>query len=268
MLSQRQRREIARLRERKGREDSRRFVVEGDKIVRESLADGWPVVALYATRAWLDALTPESRAAIPSCTEISSQELRSLSLQPTPQGVMAVLECRIHPLNWNEVLGDLTLGLAEVQDPGNFGTLLRSAAWFGVRHILASPGCVDATHPKVLQASMGAFLRVRVHTVDLETALAEARRRGVQSYATEPRGTSLFDLPLARNGLFLFGNESRGLPVELARCASQSVGVPSWSHAGYGIDSLNVAAAAAVVCAEVRRRAAALRENHGSQSVQ
>jgi TrmH family RNA methyltransferase len=144
--------------------------------------------------------------------------------------------------------------LESVQDPGNLGSLLRVAAWFGIADVVASPDSADAFSPKVVQSSMGALFHVRVHSLVPAPFVAEARDRVLPVYATALRGESVYEAVLGERGLILFGNESSGLSEDLLRLASRRLAIPAWSESGPGRDSLNVAAAAAVVCAEFRRR--------------
>lgn len=259
MLTKAQIRAVVRLRDAKSRAALQRFVVEGDKIVRETLAAGWPMIGLFATEEWAAALPVALRSALSGMTIVSERELKALSLQTTPHGALAIVERTSDDIDWDDVFSDTVVALDAVQDPGNMGTLLRIAAWFGVRYVLASPDTVDVTNPKVVQASMGAFLRVRVHEVELRPALAAAREAGVPAFAMAVAGTSLYDAEsLPSRGVFLLGNESRGVAADLLACVDHVVSIPAWRGPGWGCDSLNVASAGAILCAEIRRRSARL----------
>ncbi len=254
MLTKAEVRAVASLRAKPDRDRLGLFVIEGDKLVREALALGCGVESIYAEGAWIAATSPGSGTA--RTVEVSAEDLRRLSTLKTPNGALAVVR-RPHPvLDWDAIASNLVLVLDAVQDPGNLGSLLRVAAWFGITDVVASPDCADAFSPKVVQGSMGALFHVRVHSLPIVPFAAEARSRGLPVYAAALHGDSLYEVDLGALGLVLFGNESSGLSEELLGLASQRLVIPAWNGSGPGRDSLNVAAAAAVVCSEFRRRAA------------
>ncbi len=251
MLTKAQQRAVMSLQDKRDRDRTGLYVVEGDKLVREAVAGGCDVEAIYAEQDWIDAAPPEVAArAVP----VTAADLRRLSAQRTPQGVLAVVRRPPDDPAWSAPSAGLVLVLEQVQDPGNLGNLLRVASWFGVADVVTSPDCADAFAPKVVQASMGALFHVCVHVRDVAPFVAEARAVGLPAYATTPDGESIYDADVETRGLILFGNESSGLPGELLRLASHRLAVPAWGGRGPGRDSLNVAAAAAVVCSEFRRR--------------
>ena len=151
------------------------------------------------------------------------------------------------------------LALDQVQNPGNLGTIIRLADWFGIPEIVCSPTTADCYNPKVVQATMGAILRVKVHYTALEPYLAQARERNIPVYGTFLEGENIYSTPLTPGGIVLMGNEGQGIAPAAARHGSHKLFIPPYPADRNGSESLNVAIATAVVCAEFRRQASAKR---------
>ena len=231
------------LREKKHRESAGRFVVEGEKVVGELLAAKFPFVEIYATEAW--------RASHPSvgATPITAAEMARASHFPTPSAVLAVGTIMRTPLAPGALARGLTLALDGVQDAGNVGTLLRIADWFAFDRVLLAPDCADLFHQKVINASMGSFARVGVHTVDLAPALADVGTR-VPILGCELEGEDVHGLPPLRDAVVVIGSEGRGLSPAVAALVTRRITIPRLG----GAESLNAAVAAAIVCDNLRRR--------------
>ena len=137
---------------------------------------------------------------------------------------------------------------------GNMGTIIRLADWFGISDIICTPNSADCFNPKVVQATMGAILRVRVHYLDLATTLREARKRGVEVYGTFLEGENIYNSKLKANGIIVMGNEGRGVSAEVASTVSHKLLIPPYPTDRRGSESLNVAIATSIVCSEFRRR--------------
>jgi TrmH family RNA methyltransferase len=153
-----------------------------------------------------------------------------------------------------KIMDSLFIALESVQDPGNLGTIIRAAAWFGLRHIVCSVNCADVYNPKVIQASMGAILNVTVHYYDLLSLLNEARKKGLPVYGTFLEGESVYVSKLGNRGIILLGNESRGISDDLLPFVTTRLVIPKLSSSIHGVDSLNVGMAASVVFSEFARR--------------
>ena len=255
MLTKAETRVAASHQEKKARDRLGLYVAEGDKLVREALALGCDVETVYAVAEWIRDTSSLLEAFPGAIVEVSADELRRLSAQKTPNGALALIRQSCPPLDWRTLGADLVLVLDAVRDPGNLGSLLRVAAWFGIADVVTSPDSADAFQPKVVQASMGALFHVRVHSLDIASFLVEARDRGLPIYGAVLQGDSIYEVNLERRGVVLFGNESSGLSEQLLQFVSHRLVVPAWRESGPGRDSLNVAMAAAVVCSEFRRRA-------------
>lgn len=250
-LSKEKQKWVAGLKLKKNRQATGQFIVEGVKIVQEVLnykGDAFEVEALFATPEWW--AVPEQSAWGEACTrwpvEVSPAELGRLSDLHTPNQVLTVLKRKTIPGEQPRV-GDsgFYLVLDAIQDPGNLGTLLRIADWFGAAALVCGKGCADWCNPKVLQASMGSFLRVPVwDDIDLPAWLpAQAQRLPVYGAALD--GENVWKVPVGRNALLVIGNESQGLSPEVLARIDRRIAIPRYG----GAESLNAAAAAAALAA-------------------
>jgi len=222
-----------------------KFLVEGVKNVRELLASSYKVVAIYALREWIDQYG--NALANPSIlTEVNQPMLEQLAVQKNPNQVIAVAEI---PEQKEHIAAPdkLLLALDCINDPGNMGTILRIADWFGVEQILCSNDCVDVYNAKTVQASMGSLFRTRVWFTNLREWL-EANKT-IPVYGALLKGKSMYETPLKSQGILLIGNEANGISEELLPYIHHPIMIPRYGRA----ESLNVAMATAILCAEFRR---------------
>lgn len=233
------------LADKRGREEHGLFVAEGAKLVAELRASHLRVQRIFAR---------EGLFAGPEVETVSPQEMERLSLLKTPSDALALVEIPRRRLDPAALAGRLTLALDDVQNPGNMGTIIRLADWFGITDIVCSEATADCFNPKVVQATMGAILRVRVHYTDLARLLAEAPALGLPVYGTFLEGDDLYDAPLTAAGIVVMGNEGRGVTPAVARTVTRKLFIPPYPADRRGSESLNVAMAAGIVCAEFRRR--------------
>ena len=240
----------------KYRKESRLFVAEGHKLV-EDLLPAFECAYLAASEEWLDkhkALTGNLRAKGTEVTGVSPEELRRASLQQHPQDVLALFRQRTETAPPAEIAAQsLCLALDGVQDPGNVGTIVRLADWFGIAHIFCSPDTADIYNPKTIQATMGALARVHVHYLRLADALAELPPH-IPVYGTFLDGKDLYAQPLTPNGIIVMGNEGNGISPEVSASIGRRLHIPNYPAGCPTSESLNVAVATAVVCAEFRRQ--------------
>lgn len=246
MITKAQIKYIHSLQHKKYRQKFRRFLAEGDKICRELLEDrSQPVVHLYATENWLQ----QNEAACQSLdgqkvTKATRAELQNLSGLISAHEVLC--ECQMPE---EKLLPDLTnkiaLAVENIQDPGNFGTIIRIADWFNIPYIICSPDCVDQYNPKVVQATMGSIMRVQMATTDLP---AFFRRESLPHiYAATLHGKSLQDFKKIRSGIICIGNESKGMSEELVKLSTQQLTIPRLGQA----ESLNAAVATGIICSHL-----------------
>ena len=245
---------ILSLQKRKIREENSLFIIEGDKLVREYILAGNRVALLAGKPEWIDG---EPEAVIMGSDEtvtVSYDELRRISSLRTPHNVLAVAEMKKRKYSDGLLHGRLTPVLECVQDPGNLGTIIRIAAWFGMENIICSPDSVDFYNPKVIQATMGAFMHVSVWYGPLEALLSGAVAEGMPVYGTTTDGDPVYDCQLGSEGLILFGNESKGISEGLLRHVTSRITIPGPPSPSAGLESLNVSMAAAIICSEFARR--------------
>jgi len=228
------------LREKKMREAHGLFVVEGEKVVGELLAAGFALEELYATPAWAG---PRNH---PRFHELSTAEMARVSHFPTPSSVLAVGRIHRPPLPEATLHSGLSLALDRIQDPGNVGTLLRLADWYGLTRVILSPDCADLFSQKVINASKGSFARVACYTAPLAALLAATH----QAVPTLPilgcdlEGDNVHKVEPLRDGVIIIGNEGRGLSPELCPYLTRTITIPRYGAA----ESLNAALAAAIIC--------------------
>ena len=222
--------------DRKARRESGLFVAEGGKLVGDLLAAGMRARRIFATEDF------------PNSEHVTSKEMERISFLRTPTPLLALIEIPTWELSVADLKGDLVLALDGVQDPGNLGTIVRTADWLGIRDILCSPDSADCFNPKVVQATMGALTNVRLHYGPLEQ-WAEAFER---VYGTFLEGENLYEAPLSPTGLIVMGSEGRGISESVARRVTDKLFIPP--HGRPASESLNVATATAGVCSEFRRR--------------
>lgn len=254
MVSRNTIKHIQSLQRKKVREDERLFTIEGDKLVREYLAAGKRLSLLVAKPEFISALGQGDRALIGEIVPASYEELKRVSSLTTPHNALAVVDMP-DPAKFDAgSIRGLSIALESVQDPGNLGTIIRAAAWFGIRNIICSSNSVDVYNPKVIQASMGAILNVEVLYSELDFILREANKAGMPVYGTFLDGESIYTSELDDRGIILFGNESKGISGSLAPFITKRLFIPGFSVSNYGVESLNVGMAASVVLSEFARR--------------
>ena len=232
------------------------FVAEGRKLVGD-LLPYFRCVYLAATADWYGAAGSLSGFFPPEQDVVTEEELRRASLVETPQQVIAVFRQRTDEADLGAVASrELCLMLDDVQNPGNLGTIVRLADWFGIEHVFCSQGCADIYNPKTVQATMGAMARVQVHYRDLEAELEQmfhTELNTIPVYGTFLDGTSIYEKPLTQHGIIVMGNEGRGVSDGVARFVTERLLIPNYPAGRPTSESLNVAVATAIVCAEFRR---------------
>jgi len=240
MLSINQKKQVNSLKQKKFRTEYKLFVVEGIKMLEELLLSNYEVEIIYATANWI-----ENNSAV-NCIEISEKELASISSLRSPNEVLAVVKQKETVLI--DVFTQLTIALEKLQDPGNLGTIIRTADWFGVQHVICSEDSVDVYNPKVLQATMGSFFRVNIIYVSLSDFFSE--NKDLTVYGALLDGENVYQKELKTKGsVLLMGNESKGISDELKPFISEKLLIPNFGKA----ESLNVATATAILCSEFAR---------------
>ncbi len=254
MISKSKAKYIISLQKKKNRDDENLFVIEGDKLVKEFLNANVQIRILAAKPEFINSIADNKRNLIGEFVNINYEELKQLSSLKTPHNALAVVAKREPEFDTGVIFSQLSLALDCIQDPGNLGTIIRVAAWFGIKHIVCSPDSVDLYNPKVIQSTMGAILHVNVHYTGLNSFLLQAKKRNIPVFGTLFDGQSIYQHELAVKAVILFGNESKGISENLLPLITEKIRVPGLSDTVPGIDSLNVSMAASIVLSEFFRR--------------
>jgi TrmH family RNA methyltransferase len=253
MLSKNTIKHINSLKLRKFRLAHKQFIAEGPKLVSEFLESDFIVEQVLGL--------PESgimgiQQKYPKTEFISitKKGLDRISFLKTPNEVMAIVEIPVSATFPPAAFSDIVLLLDEIKDPGNMGTIIRTADWFGIRHIVCTENSVDVFNPKTVQATMGSITRVQIHYTDTVSFLKNIPDDH-PVYGTLLDGGNIYDTPLSENGIIIIGNESQGISEELLPFITHPIYFPHFpSTQKAGAESLNASVATAVVCAEFRRR--------------
>lgn len=254
MLSKNKARFIISLQKKKVREEYRLYIIEGDKIVKEFISAGMPIKSLVAKPEFISSLPKDGMKTVSETEPVSYEELKYISGLKTPHNALAVVCMPDHEISQSKLLKEQCVALDCIQDPGNLGTIIRAAAWFGIRNIVCSEDSVDVYNPKVIQASMGAIIHVRVLYTNLKEFLTAASNKELPIYGTLLDGESIFNHTLSNKGIVLLGNESKGISDDLVPFINHKLLIPRFGVAAPGIDSLNVGMAASVIFSEFARR--------------
>lgn len=241
---------IRSLQQKKFRLKEKAFVVEGPKLVNELFRSGYKVLNVYALASWV--AEPHITATI---EVVSEKEMEQMSALQTPNKVLAVVAIPDDTHQFTVPTSGLHLLIDQIQDPGNLGTIIRIADWFGFQSVICSLDTVDVYNPKVIQSTMGSIFRIPVIYDALPDVLVKnTLGPKLTIYATLLEGKNMYSERLSENGFVLMGNESRGLNPMLLPFVNKAIRIPGPGQKGGKAESLNVAIAAGVVCAEFRRQ--------------
>jgi TrmH family RNA methyltransferase len=234
MLTKNQIKLIRSLSLKKNRQKHDLFIVEGEKLVNEVLSSDWEVEGIYATKEWLGE----------NATIISNNDLSRISSLKTPNKVVAVVKIKKGSL---DITSNTVLALDGVKDPGNLGTIIRLADWFGVEDIICSDDCVDYLNPKVVQSSMGSFTRVNIHYTSLLDAFK--KYSDYKLFMTVLNGTPLSEMTNADKKIVVMGSESNGISNKILELTSDKITIPKSKSSK--AESLNVSVAAAIILSAI-----------------
>ena len=240
MLSKSQIKFITSLQLKKYRKEHLSFVVEGVKTIKEFLNSSYKISSLYVTDASL------FEANLP-VTVVSEQQMKKITSFRNPSPALAVFEMRQEHVEITS--DDLIIGLDDVRDPGNLGTIIRLCDWFGIATIVCSENTVDCYNPKVIQASMGSLTRVSLVYTDLKNAISQ---NNLLSYGTFMDGDNIYQSTLQPKGIVIFGNEANGINANLEELIDKRISIPRFGK-NQATESLNVAMATSIVLSEFKR---------------
>lgn len=255
MLSKNKVSEITKLHQKKHRQNSGLFIAEGEKIIDEILASQWEIIELYTTADLYEKylkIYPQVQLAEPHL-------FAKISTLKTPAGVLAVVKQHTLSIDDIPIKNRFTLCLDGLRDPGNLGTIIRIADWFGIKNIICSEDTVDLYNSKTIQATMGSFLRVQVMFGNLNTFLKNAQQQHVPVFGAVLNGENIYKKSGVKQGIIVMGSESHGISADVLTCVDTPVTIPSKllqfssDQQENNIDSLNVAIATSVICAVLAR---------------
>jgi len=250
MLSKNSIKYINSLRVKKIRNDNNLFIAEGERLIGEIIESQLKVKTIYYNSDW----SSNIKSFDFECVEISNDEMKKISGLTTPSKLLAVVNIPNYSISDCKIDNSLALALDDIQDPGNFGTIIRLADWFGIDSILCSNNTVDAYSPKVVQTCMGAISRVKTIYCDLEKTLQDSKKINLPVYGTFMEGANIYNENLPKNGIIVMGNEGNGVSKGIEKFITKKIHIPSFASNRTTVESLNVAMATAIVLSEFRRR--------------
>ena len=240
---------LASLKQKKFRREHGLFVVEGEKLAAEALAQNRiQIDSIYGYAEWIESnlSAVQKKGIVPAA--VSQKELSRISNLKTPNKVLVVCKNPIFELDKSLVINDLTLFLDQIRDPGNLGTIIRIADWFGIQQVILSPESAEIYNPKVVQSTMGGLFRVRVF--ELPFGKLKSACPNVPIYATTMDGTNVNKVQNKEATIIVIGNESHGVSDEILGLVDQQISIPL--HKNGGAESLNAAVATGIICAAFR----------------
>ena len=244
MLSNNSIKLIASLKQKKYREQHGLFVAEGVKITNELLESDIKIKTLIGTPAWFSQQKITNRQI--ECHEVNATILKKISSLVEPNEVLSVCEIPQHEIKISALKNSFSLVLDSIRDPGNLGTIIRIADWFGIKNIICSEDCVDAYNSKTIQSSMGSIGRVNIAYINIVDLIHDALTEQMPVYAADLNGESITRSTLSKTGLLVIGSESHGLRKDLQQAIKHKLLIPSIGKA----ESLNAAIATAIICYE------------------
>lgn len=253
MLSKNKIKLIQSLNRKKDRDELGLFLVEGNKMVEEALRSDYKIETLVCTSLFGESLS-ELRFNAGEIIETDKDSIQKASLLKNPQDALAIVRQPASGKPQLQLNTSLYLALDFIQDPGNLGTIIRIADWFGINAIICSENTVDVFNPKVVQASMGAIFRVKCWYTNLESFLSEVSAEKTPVYGTFMNGDNIYTEQLTKNGIVIMGNEGNGISDSISQLITKRLTIPTFSSNTSKSESLNVAIAASICCSEFRRR--------------
>lgn len=240
------------LQQKKYREKEQLFIIEGKKMVLEAIRESSHLILdVICTNSSLH-LLPDDWKKKALCTDINT--IKQISSLTTPQEFIAVIRKPEFQLIPASEINDLTILLDDISDPGNLGTIIRLADWFGIKSIICSENSVDCYNPKAVQATMGSIFRVNTHYTDLMEYIKQANGINLPVFGTSLNGDNLYQNELPQNALLIMGSESNGLSKEIQAIVNKNLFIPSYTQGDETGESLNISTATAITISEFRRQ--------------
>ncbi|MBI9060464.1 MAG: RNA methyltransferase [Marinilabiliaceae bacterium] len=256
MLSKNKQKLITSLAKKKYRDSHHLFIAEGDKLVTDLISNHLSCTLIVCTEQWHNNCHQE----LTQCQEViitDESQLKKVSQLKSPPPVIGIFEQKKNTSTSIPLDEQLVLFLDEVQDPGNLGTIIRLADWFGIHHVVCSKDCADVYNHKTIQSTMGAIARVTIHYIDPIEFFELAKKTEIPVYGTFLEGENIYSESLTNTGILVMGNEGKGIGPAIAPYVSKKLFIPNYPAGADTSESLNVSIATAIVCAEFRRRSLA-----------
>ena len=239
---------IQSLKQTKFRKENKMFVVEGNKLVSELLASNFNVDNILVTETWLEKY-PEMAASLKSYEIVNSKQMEQMSSMVTPPGIIATAQTPFYKINPKDAENEFILALDGINDPGNLGTMIRTADWFGINKIVCSIDCADVWQAKTIQSTMGSIFRIQIVETDLKEFLYKVN---APVYGALMEGENIFTKKIEnKNGIIIIGSESHGIRKDVLPLVTSPIHIPR--RKGSQTESLNASVAAAIIMAEICR---------------
>lgn len=244
---------IQSLKQTKYRKENKMFIVEGNKLVDELLASDFKTENILITEAWLEKF-PEMASRLPHYDIISQKQMEQVSSMVTPPGIIATAHTPSYTINPEDAENEFIIALDGINDPGNLGTIIRTADWFGINKIVCSQDCADAWQAKTIQSTMGSIFRIKVMETDLREFLLKTHVRTSQHetpiYGALMEGENIFTKKIEKkNGVIIIGSESHGIRKDVLPLVTSPIHIPRGN--GSKTESLNASVAAAIIISAV-----------------
>jgi len=249
MLSKNQLKNITSLHFKKHREEKKLFIVEGEKVVDELCQSMYEIDSIYAVKSWIE--THFDYLNKYTIVEISESELKKISLMPSPNKVLAIVKQKSHVIKTDLFEEDLSIYLDDIRDPGNLGTIIRLAHWFGIKQIICSPSTVETFNPKVVQSTMGSIFHVPVVRIELKDILDQTSKC-LNVFGAFLEGENIYTKKYFNSGILVIGNESNGISKSNFSYIKEKISIPS--NDNNHSESLNASMALGIIVSEYFRR--------------
>ena len=256
MLSKNKIKFINSIKKKKYRDIQQCFFVEGEKLVDELLHSDVQTISIFAVVEWLE----KKRSVLSNLNdieivEVKEEDLKKISALTTPNKVLAIAKQPSYSFTFEEIKECLNIFLDNIKDPGNFGTIIRIADWYGIKNVFCSNESVDVFNPKVVQSTMGAIFRTKIHYVDSSNFLDKLQQLDdFNIYGTFLEGDNIYKTELSKNGMIIMGSESQGISDNLKPFINNKLFIPNYPLDVKTSESLNISIATAITCSEFRRR--------------
>ena len=240
---------IQSLKQTKSRKENKMFLVEGNKLVNELLSSNFKVENILVTDLWIEKF-PEMASRVPFYDIISQKQMEQISCMVTAPGILATAHTPYYNISPSDAENEFIIALDGINDPGNLGTIIRTADWFGIKKIVCSHDCADAWQAKTIQSTMGSIFRIEIIETDLASFLRESQNSLTPIYGALMEGENIFTKKIEKkNGVIIIGSESHGIRQDVLPLVTSPIHIPRAK--GSKTESLNASVAAAIILATV-----------------